>query len=230
MNFDIVILEKKSSLQQLNKIFTLVSSSNNLHIQFLELISYLELQGAKKISKLRKKYNSNNFINHHMKEEFSHSKFLKDLSLKIGVRPQGSNVFLKNGFVRNYLSLLEVFICKSLKQIKPNPSQKLSYLTYLLVTYAIEVRAISFYNTYSDHCLKNDIPLSFNSLLEDEEKHLTEIHKRILDENISTDLIFKCLKHEQKLFSTFINRVQSCTSILHHEDSQIYKKTQFELL
>ncbi|MHB1178547.1 MAG: hypothetical protein ACYCZO_09470, partial [Daejeonella sp.] len=76
---------------------------------------------------------------------------------------------------RYYLNMLDVQVCKYLKSNLNLAGNDLKFAAYLLVTYAIEVRADELYPVYQDVLDITSSKVNVKSIILEEEGHLEEM-------------------------------------------------------
>jgi hypothetical protein len=138
----------------------------------------MENAGARKISASEHKENVNIIVLKHAAEEHRHAYYLKKQIAKLGnnVCETYHNQFLiAPASSKYYLAILDVLVCKYLKkQLQLNGSE-LKFAAYLLVTYAIEVRADELYPIYQQALDGVASKVNVKSIILEEEGHLEEM-------------------------------------------------------
>ncbi len=148
-----------------------------LHARFINTISLMEYMGARKIMKSQREELVSAEILAHMNEEIRHAQVFKKIALKMShgeFKTYREDHLLAGLQGRNYIQTVDQAIASALKGEN-------SYLNYLLSTLLIEERANSIYPFYAELME----PLGFSSpirnILKEEENHLLEIQKHLLD-------------------------------------------------
>ncbi|RLA61473.1 MAG: hypothetical protein DRQ88_07940 [Epsilonproteobacteria bacterium] len=192
----------------LKDLLNTVVENPNLHHRWLYTISYLENSGAKKIMRYQPHSDLSLEILKHTAEEARHAYFFRKQIEKINFDPD-LKVKLFGGFkAKNFLHLLDVKIMKALKKEMKLNTEDLYYFSYLLTTYAIELRADSLFGLYEKTLKEKKIPITLLSVIKEEENHLRDIEIQI--DRHSRLLPFKkvACKFEEDLFNTFISQVE----------------------
>ena len=155
-----------------------ILKDNTLHAKWLNTLSFMENAGAKKISASEDKEKVSLIILKHAAEEHRHAYYLKKQIAKIGedlcenyqdqylIAPKASKYYLNN---------LDVQVCKYLKKSLGLESNDLKFAAYLLVTYAIELRADALYPIYQDALSVLESKVTVKSIILEEEGHLEEM-------------------------------------------------------
>ncbi|MFM2326788.1 MAG: hypothetical protein RIR31_990, partial [Bacteroidota bacterium] len=135
----------------MENIFAAVVKDNHLHARWLNTLSMMENAGAKKIKKCEHPVLTTEIILKHAAEEARHAYYLKKQIQKINKNscPTYEKQYLlapKMSFY--YLHELDIKISRFLKDTFNYKGDDLKYAAYLLVTYAIEVRADELYPKY----------------------------------------------------------------------------------
>ena len=163
---------------KLNEILENIAGDNYLHAKWLNTLSFMENAGARKISASEDKENVTLIILKHAAEEHRHAYYLKKQISKLG---EGLCQNYKDEFLMSpkaskyYLNNLDVQVCKYIKKELGLKSAELKFAAYLLVTYAIEVRADELYPVYQDILTQIDSKVTVKSIILEEEGHLEEM-------------------------------------------------------
>lgn len=162
----------------LQNILENIVSDNISHAKWLNTLSFMENAGARKISASEDKEKVNLIILKHAAEEHRHAYYLKKQINKIGeglCENYESNYLLAPNASKFYLNSLDVKVCKYLKSALNLTGANLKFAAYLLVTYAIEVRADELYPVYQDILTKTNAKVMVKSIIVEEEGHLEEM-------------------------------------------------------
>jgi hypothetical protein len=163
----------------LQEIFRNIIKDDNLHARFLNTLSLMENTGARKISASEHKTKVSYLILKHACEEARHAFYLKKQISKIANLDDFStyeNAYLVAPFASyTYLHSLDIQVCKYLKQTLNLSGEALKYAAYLLVTYAIEVRADELYPIYQNALDEAKSKVNVKSIIVEEEGHLAEM-------------------------------------------------------
>lgn len=148
----------------------------SLHAKWLNTLSYLENSGAKKIAKCQHKTLVKEEILKHAAEEFRHAWFLKKQSAKVFApfKNYDPTNILGGFYTLHYLDRLEAKVCRYDK-----------VHAYLLVTYAIELRAQSLYSLYQKLLKQKGSKVSVRPILIEEDEHLQEMLQALSDLQIN---------------------------------------------
>lgn len=161
---------------------TRVIPDNDLHARWLNTLSFMENCGAKKISGCQHPFLVTEIILKHAAEEARHGYFLKKQLSKLTAQPPAtyeSQYLLAAVQTTRYLDQLDVRICRILKKELNARGDKLRYGAYLLVTYAIEVRADDIYPIYQELLTKHQSKVNVKSIIAEETEHLKEMESGI---------------------------------------------------
>ncbi|HYH57000.1 MAG TPA: hypothetical protein VD772_10335, partial [Anseongella sp.] len=148
------------------------------HARWLNTLSMMENTGARKISASEHKTKVDLMVLKHAAEEARHAFYLKKQIGKIDEHacPDYSYEYLLAPLESAlYLQRLDVEVCRYLKKELSLGSYELKYAAYLLVTYAIEVRADALYPVYQDALSASGSKVNVKSIILEEEGHLEEM-------------------------------------------------------
>ncbi|HAS40432.1 MAG TPA: hypothetical protein DCS93_08135 [Microscillaceae bacterium] len=197
----------------LEKLIDTIVANNDLHARWLNSLSMMENVGARKISASEHPTQVNLTILKHAAEEARHAFLLK--------RQMGKLVVLDNYPTYNatyllaarqsyhYLQALDVAASRYIKTNFALDDYDLKYAAYLLVTYAIEVRADELYPVYQKVLTRTDSKVQVKMIIVEEEGHLEEMIEQLKafspDWKQHADAICKV---EQQLFDAWIAAVE----------------------
>lgn len=152
-----------------------------IHTRWLNTLSYLENCGSRKIARCEHPQKVSALMLKHASEEARHAFFLKKLQLRLGEQwPDYTGDSIIGGWhTRRYLDRLDLAISRWLKVSLGLSGWALREMAYLLVTYAIEVRADQLYPAYEAVLRAKDLPLSVRAIILEEEGHLAEMEQEI---------------------------------------------------
>lgn len=196
----------------MDNIFDLVVKDNNIHARWLNTLSMMENTGAKKIKKCEHPVLATEMILKHAAEEARHAYYLKKQIQKIAKNscPTYERVYLLAPEMSYYyLHVLDIKVCRFLKNRFQYKGDDLKYAAYLLVTYAIEVRADELYPEYQlvlDGMKSN---VNVKSIIAEEVQHLAEMTLQL--RQFSTDWEELCrvvCEIEKGLFMGWIDAVK----------------------
>lgn len=188
-----------------------IVSNPELHARWLNTLSYLENCGAKLIAGCEHPTMVPKEVLKHAAEEFRHAYFLKAQIEKIcsnTLKTYQLDELLGSYPAKHYLYRLNTRISRFLKCNKGIDGRQLKEYGYLLVTYAIEVRAEELYPLYQHLLKEKGAPISVLSIIREEEHHLKEIS----DELKRTPAIAwtdEICKIEKELFDAWFDSVLS---------------------
>lgn len=149
-----------------------------IHARFLNTLSMMENAGAKKIKNCEHPVFVNEIILKHSAEEARHAYYLKKQIQKIekgACSTYEKKYLLAPEVSYYYLHVLDIKTCRYLKSTFGYTNEKLKYAAYLLVTYAIEVRADELYPKYQEALSAAKSPVNVKSIILEEENHLYEM-------------------------------------------------------
>lgn len=172
-----------------------------LHAKWLNTLSYLENCGARKIAACEHPIHVPEEMLKHASEEFRHAHYLKKQIEKCGHHlPDYSLSTLLGGHATlRYLDRIELFTSRLFKSSSP--------LIYLLVTYAIEVRARSLYPLYEQVLREERTPIYVKSIILEEEGHLAEMERALKSTESGLPLAQSVLSYERTLFTAWKNQL-----------------------
>ena len=183
----------------------------SLHAKWLNTLSFLENCGARLLAACEHPTKVKSEMLKHASEEFRHAYYLKQQIKKISAEKHHSyecNLILGEISSLHYLRALNVQTCRYLKQ---RNCGKIREYSYLLVTYAIEMRAQDLYPLYQEILKQNNSPVSVNSILREEEQHLSDIHAELLLLEDHQEMMNEICAFENHLCKKWIERIHlSC--------------------
>ncbi len=161
---------------KIEEIIKYIIGNDLLHARWLNSLSYLENCGARKIAKGQHPLAVQEERLKHAAEEFRHAYHLKKQIHKLNVEvPEDYRAehLLAPKETIPYLNRLDLACCRYLKP--KMETKEIKAYAYLLVTYAIEVRAAKLYPIYDKLLKESDSPVSVRSILLEEKEHLHEM-------------------------------------------------------
>jgi hypothetical protein len=162
----------------LHNILPTIIADNQLHARWLNTLSLMENTGARKISASEDPTTVTYIILKHAAEEHRHAFYLKKQIEKTGktLCPTYADEYLvASNYSKYYLNMLDVEVCRYLKKELNLTGKELRFAAYLLVTYAIEVRADELYPIYQDALDSAGSKINVKSIILEEEGHLEEM-------------------------------------------------------
>nr|WP_294790115.1 hypothetical protein [uncultured Mucilaginibacter sp.] len=192
----------------LNTILPKIISNNQLHARWLNTLSLMENTGARKISASEDPLTVTYIILKHAAEEHRHAFYLKKQIEKAGkgLCPTYADDYLvAPAYSKYYLNVLDVEVSRYLKKELGLSGKELRFAAYLLVTYAIEVRADELYPVYQQALDDAGNKVNVKSIILEEEGHLEEmiaqLHKFSPDWQSHAD---KAVVIETRLFNDWV--------------------------
>lgn len=171
-----------SHAQTLTELLAKIVASDPLHAKWLNTLSYLENCGARKIAACEHPTMVKEEVLKHAAEEFRHAHYLKRQIERIYPEPLENYSLSKilGGFASlNYLKILDLKTSRYLKEQGFN-AKGIKEGAYLLVTYAIELRADELYRIYDGVLKKGRSRITVKSILLEEKEHLREMEEGLL--------------------------------------------------
>jgi hypothetical protein len=194
---------------ELNQLLPQIIANNELHAKWLNTLSLMENTGARKISASEDPLTVTYIILKHAAEEHRHAFYLKKQIEKTGedfCPTYAAEYLLAPAYSRYYLNQLDVEVCRYLKNEMALSGKELRFAAYLLVTYAIEVRADELYPVYQQALENAGSKVNVKSIILEEEGHLEEMLaqlKRFSSE--WTQHAEKAVEFESRLFADWVN-------------------------
>lgn len=165
--------------KEIEQILTTIVDSNELHAKWLNTLSFLENCGARKIAACEHPTLVKEEMLKHAAEEFRHAHHLKRQMKKVytELMETYTRSFILGGTsTLHYLTSLDLKASRYLKTHDLS-NASIKEAAYLLVTYAIELRAQELYSIY-DTVLRNaGSPVTIKSILLEEKEHLHEMQE-----------------------------------------------------
>jgi hypothetical protein len=196
---------------ELNIILPQIIADNQLHARWLNTLSLMENTGARKISASEDPTTVTYIILKHAAEEHRHAFYLKKQIEKTGdnLCPTYSAEYLiAPAYSRYYLNQLDIDVCRYLKKELHLSGSELRFAAYLLVTYAIEVRADELYPIYQDALDNAGSKINVKSIILEEEGHLEEMINQL--QKFSPDWQLhaqKAVDMETRLFNQWVTNL-----------------------
>src|SRR5580700_7723496 len=162
----------------MESIFNTVVKDAGIHARWLNTLSMMENAGAKKIKKCEHPILANEIILKHSAEEARHAYYLKKQIKKIvknDCPTYEKKYLLAPNLTYYYLHALDIQVCRYLKKNFGYKADNLKYAAYLLVTYAIEVRADELYPQYQQVLDAIKSSVNVKSIIAEEINHLAEM-------------------------------------------------------
>ncbi|QXV64789.1 hypothetical protein FPZ42_07795 [Mucilaginibacter achroorhodeus] len=163
---------------ELATILPKIIADNQLHARWLNTLSLMENTGARKISASEDPVTVTYIILKHAAEEHRHAFYLKKQIEKAGqglCPTYALEYLIAPADSKHYLHQLDIDVCRYLKKELSLNGAELRFAAYLLVTYAIEVRADELYPVYQDALDEAGSKVNVKSIILEEEGHLEEM-------------------------------------------------------
>jgi hypothetical protein len=193
-------------------LFSKVVKTPSLHSRWLNTLSMMENAGAKKIKNCEHPVLVNEIILKHSAEEARHAHYLKK---QIGKIEKGSCPTYEKRYLLApdqsyyYLHSLDVQVCRYLKKEFGYKGDDLKYAAYLLVTYAIEVRADELYPKYQAVLTQTNSPVNVRSIIVEEEGHLQEMRSQLKEFSPDWEILCEnAVTLETRLYADWMDALQ----------------------
>jgi hypothetical protein len=196
---------------EFNQLLSAIINDPKLHSRWLNTLSLMENAGARKISACEDPETVTYIILKHAAEEHRHAFYLKKQIEKVGkddCPTYAGSYLLAPGSSKHYLNQLDVDVCRYLKKELGLKGRELRFAAYLLVTYAIEVRADELYPVYQDELDKAASKVNVKSIILEEEGHLEEMINQL--KTFSPDWQHhadKAVEMESRLFNNWLEQL-----------------------
>lgn len=197
---------------ELKEVIDKIVASPVLHAKWLNSLSMMENCGARKISASEHSQNVDLIVLKHAAEEARHAYYLKSQIRKMnveGFKTYSSDALLAPIQSFQYLHQLDIAISRYLKSNFEYERHQLKFASYLLVTYAIEVRADELYPIYEKVLKEQKSTVSVRMIIAEEKGHLEEMISQMNDffDDWKQHGEF-ALAIEKELFKSWINALQ----------------------
>lgn len=159
------------------QLLTAIVASNELHAKWLNTLSFLENCGARKIAACEHPTLVKEEMLKHAAEEFRHAHHLKRQIEKVssdGMENYSLSLMLGGISTLHYLTALDLKASQYLKA-RGLSNNSIKEAAYLLVTYAIELRADELYRIYDEVLRTAGSKVAVKSILLEEKEHLNEM-------------------------------------------------------
>jgi len=196
---------------ELSTILPNIIADKQLHARWLNTLSLMENTGARKISASEDPVTVTYIILKHAAEEHRHAFYLKKQIEKTedGLCPTYAGEYLlAPAYSKYYLNQLDIDVCRYLKSELKLTGRELRFAAYLLVTYAIEVRADELYPIYQEALDNAGSKVNVKSIILEEEGHLEEMINQL--QHFSPDWkshAQKAVDMETRLFKNWVNEL-----------------------
>jgi bacterioferritin (cytochrome b1) len=163
---------------ELKQLLTTIVADDDLHARWLNTLSLMENTGARKISACEDPITVTYIILKHAAEEHRHAFYLKKQLEKLDAAKYPTyapEYLVASAYSKQYLNQLDIEACRYLKNELGLQGKELRFAAYLLVTYAIEVRADELYPVYQEVLTDAGSKVNVKSIILEEEGHLEEM-------------------------------------------------------
>lgn len=194
-----------SFAREIKECINAIVKNPRLHGLWLNTLSYLENCGARKIAACEHPTAVKEEMLKHAAEEFRHAFYLKRQLLRLDQHYEDyRHPYLLGGWAAyHYLNALDLQTSRYLNDLGKSPSE-IKGLAYLLVTYAIELRAAELYPLYHIILRAQRSPVQVKSILLEEKEHLLEMETQLsLIEDVSRHVMKVC-QIEAHLFEKWL--------------------------
>lgn len=178
----------------------------DLHAKLLNTFSYLEYIGFRKIVKSQIAERLDPETLSHALEEGRHALLLKKLAIKTGggkFEMYSPASLLRGPEAEIYFQSLDR-ACERIIEAEIFSKNKVR-LTYLYVTWLVEQRALAVYECYQETLGVFGIKPPLNGLLAEEDKHLADVERELLDSDTKFSFRVAALKEvEETLYQTYL--------------------------
>lgn len=169
-------------MEKLGQVIRHIIQHEELHAKWLNTLSMMENVGARKIAASEHPLKVNLIMLKHAAEEARHAYYLKSQINKINAalcETYEPSYLLSALNSYHYLHKLDLEVCRYLKRTLKLEGEALKYAAYLLVTYAIEVRADELYPVYHEALKEADSKVNVRFIIVEEEGHLEEMKQQL---------------------------------------------------
>jgi hypothetical protein len=168
-----------------SQVLQCIVAKPDIHARWLNTLSLMENTGSRKIAASQDRVYVSVALLKHAAEEARHALFFKSQINKVANAQDWatyeSSKLLAPHQSRRYLDLLSVRISRILKNELGLHKQRLQYGAYLLVTYAIELRAQEIYGSYQTLLQKAALSIPLKTVLVEETEHLKEMESMMVE-------------------------------------------------
>ncbi len=205
-----------NTIENLNHFLEYVVNHSDIHAKWLNTLSLMENTGARKIAAGEHPLNTDISMLQHAAEEFRHAFYLKKQIAKtqVELHDYSFHNLLNPIGSYHYIRTLDVDISQYLKSQHGLKGRDLIFGAYILVTYAIEVRADDLYPQYEEALRKAGSKITVRPLIFDEQGHLEQIQKQMKTFFKNWNEVAEFAeKAEQRLFQEWMEEVQKTTLV-----------------
>lgn len=196
---------------EFNKLLSTIINNDQLHARWLNTLSLMENTGARKISACEDPETVTYIILKHAAEEHRHAFYLKKQIEKVksaNCPTYTGDYLIAPKSSKYYLNQLDVDVCRYVKKELGLSGKELRFAAYLLVTYAIEVRADELYPVYQEELDKTGSKVNVKSIILEEEGHLEEMINQLKTFSPNWQLhADKAVEMETRLFKQWVDQL-----------------------
>ena len=196
---------------EFNKLLSTIINNDQLHARWLNTLSLMENTGARKISACEDPETVTYIILKHAAEEHRHAFYLKKQIEKVksaDCPTYTGDYLIAPKSSKYYLNQLDVDVCRYVKKELGLSGKELRFAAYLLVTYAIEVRADELYPVYQEELDKTGSKVNVKSIILEEEGHLEEMINQLKTFSPNWQMhADKAVEMETRLFNQWIDQL-----------------------
>lgn len=197
---------------KLNYILPAIVANPQVHAKWLNTLSLMENTGARKISASEDSETVTYIILKHAAEEHRHAFYLKKQLEKLGENlcpTYAANYLLAPRDSKVYLNRLDLEVSRYLKTELHLTGKELRFAAYLLVTYAIEVRADELYPIYQEVLSEAESKVNVKSIILEEEGHLEEMLNQLRHFSLDWEkYALKAVSIESNLYNNWLQGLE----------------------
>lgn len=205
--------------KEIRELLNLIVKNPSLHGLWINTLSYLENCGARMIAACEHPTLVKEEMLKHAAEEFRHAFYLKKQLSRIGESyedyRQAHLLGAWSGY--HYLNKLDIQASRYLQSLRLTRPQ-IKQLAYLLVTYAIELRAGELYPIYQAALKHSQSKVQVQSILLEEKEHLREMEEELNRIPASPVYIEIICRFEAVLFGQWLKACQTDVDKMIYED------------
>ncbi|MBS0622028.1 MAG: hypothetical protein JSR80_03610 [Verrucomicrobia bacterium] len=201
MNKSFISFEK-----EIRRLLPPIVKDTVLHGRWINTLSYLENCGARKIASCEHPTLVREEMLKHAAEEFRHAFYLKKQLPRIDQHYEDYRLssLLGGWSACHYLNTLDLHTSRYLKILGMGLSE-IKQLAYLLVTYAIELRAGELYPIYQSILREQRSKIQVQSVLLEEKEHLKEMEDELRRVTSAPIYVEKICAFEAHLFKRWLH-------------------------
>jgi len=212
------VAEKTDKRQRLENILTKIIANNDTHARWMNLLSYLEFIGSRKIFKTQKNGSINEELLKHASDEARHALVLKQMIGKLTTDKHFDRYdarYMMGSFSGyRYIQNLDSMVKKRFQSTHPAGAD-ISYVCYVYVSYVIEVRANWLYDIYAQLLTRANSTVNVSAIINDEVRHLHDMTREIGEiDKSSQDNVRFFLEQESLLFERFLRSLEKIVSAI----------------